>query len=143
MGEVAVDHPVRPGGGSECHVRGISTRNARHDEVRLAEIEARVESQSHDRRGGSRRTDARADAQHALLVHAKIAIAGGKGKDLIEFLAFHPMLKFAGKIARVGTALEQRDDNYFYLSRLVRCENRNRNESKQEESGHPSRVPRY
>jgi len=48
-----------------------------------------------------------------------VMIAGGERKDLIEVLALHPELIFAGSVAGVFAAFEHGDDDDFDGNRLV------------------------
>src|SRR4051794_28851271 len=77
----------------------------------MAEVEARVEAQGHDRgcRFGS--TDAGDHAKNSRArVVTQVAVARWKGDHLLKRQAFDPVLKLARIIACVGTALEHRDD---------------------------------
>ena len=108
---------VRPVAAS---IRGIASANAGDEPIRLREVEARVESHRHDRRGCFGRSDTGQYAEHAVLVQPHMVIASREWKDLIQVFALHPKLKFARSVARIFSSFEHRDDDNFNLDRRRR-----------------------
>ena len=47
------------------------------------------------------------------MVPLSLATPVGKRKDLVEVIAFHPILEFAGAVTRVGAGFEHGHDDDF------------------------------
>ena len=119
VGQVAVDHPFGPRGRTQRCIRGIDAGDARDDPVGLAQIEARVQSQGHDAAGGLGGPHASEHGEDSVAIHAQVVVGLGKRKDPVEMIAFHPILQFAGAVARVGAGFEHGHDDDFDRDRRV------------------------
>ncbi len=83
----------------------------------MAQVETRIEPQRHDGGRGVRCSLPRQHGEFAVLVHAHSVIAARQGKHLAEAIAFHPVLEFAGRIARVGAHFKHRHHDDLYSDR--------------------------
>ena len=59
------------------------------------------------------------DGEDSVAIHAQVVVGLGKRKDLVEMIAFHPILQFAGAVTRVGAHFEHGHDDYFDGDRRV------------------------
>ena len=62
----------------------------------------------------------------ALVVHAYGMVAGGQRKNLVQVVAFHPILQLAGCVASIGALLEHRDHDNLHRDGFWRAEGRGR-----------------
>src|ERR1039458_345143 len=98
----------------------------------MTEVEAIVEAYRHDGGRGVRRSLAGEHCHLALVIHAHGVITGWEWIDLVEVVAFHPVLQFTGGIAGVCALLEHSHHNDFYRDRAWLRGGHVRNGRKQE-----------
>jgi hypothetical protein len=99
----------------------------------MRQIEARVEAERHDRGRGVGCALPGHDCQFAIGVHADIVIRGREGKDLIQMVAFDPVLEFAGLIAGIGSDLKHGYYDNFDRDRSLGRSLRSRDQSRRGE----------
>src|ERR1700733_8119180 len=102
------------------HIRWISAANASDNPIRFREIETRVKAQCHYRCSSLGRSNSGDHAQDAVPVQTHAMITGRQRKNLVEMLAFHPELKFAGGIAGILATLEHGNHDNFDPNRSRR-----------------------
>ncbi len=114
VSEIAVDHPARPRGRTQRYAVGAAARNSGNEPVGMAEVEARIESQCHDRRCRVRRSLAGENRHFAFAVHAQGMISGGERVAAVEMVALHPVLQLARSVAGVVAHLKHGDHDYLH-----------------------------
>src|SRR5271163_348598 len=120
IGKVAVHNMLRPNGGPERDIRGISSANSSDDPIRFRKIKSGVEANCHNRSRSLRRSDAGQHAEHTFFVQARMVKGRRHGNDLIQVLALDPQLVFAGRVAGVLASFEHSDHDNFDRDRLGR-----------------------
>src|SRR5215470_4509509 len=113
VSQIAIDHMVGPDGRAKRDVRRIATADAGHNPIGSREVESRIETERHDRRGCLCSAYASDHTENAVLIHAHVMVCGGQIEDLSEVLALDPELILAGRIASILTTLEHGNDDDF------------------------------
>ena len=64
--------------------------------------------------------ETREHRQDTVAIHAQVMVgSAGNGSDLVEMIAFHPILQLSGTIARVGAGFEHGHDDHLDRDRRV------------------------
>ena len=113
VAEVAVDDPVDPDGGAEGGMLGGGSGDAGDDPVGVGEVKAGIEAEGHDGGGGVGCALSGDDGEFAGVVHAGGVVGGGERVDVVEVVAFDPVLELAGSVAGVFAGLKHGDDDNF------------------------------
>ena len=116
VAQIAVDHPSHPDRRSERDFVRAAAGNAGDDPVGMGEIEARVEAERHDGRGGVRGALSGEHGHLAVAVHARSMIAGRERIDSVKVVAFDPVLQLAGLVAGVGAYFKHGDHDDLDLN---------------------------
>ena len=117
VSQVAIHHPSRPRGRAQRHARRAAARDAGDEPVRMAEVEARIESERHDGGRGVRGSLAGEDSHLAVAVHAHRVITRRQRIDAVEMVALHPVLQLAGLVAGVVAHFEHGHNHYLHRDR--------------------------
>jgi hypothetical protein len=107
----------------------------------MRKIEARIESERHNRGRGMRGSLPGQHGHLAAIIHANCVIPGGKRKDAIEMITLDPILQFSGLIAGVFADFKHRDHHDLHgnamRSRRKRRDPNHRDEHRYDERKRP------
>lgn len=96
--QIAIKNVIRPNHRPNRYVCRVSAANTGNNSIGYREFNSGVETQCHYGCGGLGSSDSSDHAEYSVLVQAHMVIAGGKRKNLVEMLTFHPKLKFARSV---------------------------------------------
>lgn len=90
----------------------VDSGDAIDEKVGVRQVEARIESQGHHRRGGIYERSAAHHAENGVVgIGPQRMDTCGKVDHLVQMLALDPELEFPGRVAGVGANFKGRDDD--------------------------------